>query len=119
MGILDTLQQYKQQLYKPQAQQSAWNGLGYTVPTNNVTTQAPSWMQGQWAAPWWGQAAPNTGLAILQQADPAAYQRLMYGVTQAPMQQYAPAQRQQSEADLERQRMLEQLNMSNSFGSQG
>jgi hypothetical protein len=55
-------------------------------------------MQGAFAAPWWGKAAPNTGLAILQQSDPDAYARL----TQ-PQQKQGP-----SEEELAYQRWLQQ-----------
>jgi hypothetical protein len=64
---------------------SGYGGMGYNIPANPLgmgSTIAgkglapPNWMTGAFAAPWWGQQAPNVGAAMLQQLDPQAYARL-------------------------------------------
>ena len=77
-----------------QLQTTGWGGMGVNAPANPMQMgtavtgqglQAPSWAQGDWAMPWWGQQAPNVGAAMMQAAQQGPY---------APQPQ-APAQAQQ------------------------
>jgi hypothetical protein len=97
-------QQQAMAMAKPspvQLQTSGYGGMGINLPQNpqqmgtaatGIGTQAPSWMQGDWAAPWWGQQAPNVGAAMMQQQDPAAYAAQMGQGNVAQPQVQAQAQ---------------------------
>lgn len=45
-------------------------------PATGQGTTAPDWMSGWFAAPWWGQPAPNVGATLLQRQDPRAYAQM-------------------------------------------
>jgi hypothetical protein len=64
----------------PQAMGSAQTGQG---------TNAPAWMSGNFAAPWWGQAAPDVGHSILQ-ANPDMYGAYQGGSGGGVTQQASP-----------------------------
>lgn len=72
-------------------QTSGWGGMGYNLPASpwafgspqtGVGVYPPGWMQGHFAAPWWGQQAPMVGATLAQQQNPAAYAQ---SLSQAPV----------------------------------
>ena len=84
MGSKARTPQHTQQMPPPQTQlnTTGWGGMGPNMPQNpmqmgshqtGIGTGAPAWAQGDFAMPWWGQQAPNTGAAMMQQQDPVGY----------------------------------------------
>lgn len=114
-----------------QLQTTGWGGMGVNAPKDPMSMgtavtgqglQAPSWAQGDWAMPWWGQQAPNVGAAMLQQQDPAAWAQMTQG-PQAPVaqQQAMPQAQQQTQSPLvgkaRRRQLIQQANQNQGGGA--
>jgi hypothetical protein len=74
---------------------TGYGNQGYQLPADPASmgstaagmgTGPPAWAQGHFAMPWWGQAAPNVGQAIMQ-ANPSMYGPYNQAPAPAPVQQ--------------------------------
>jgi hypothetical protein len=59
-------------------------------PSTGMGAGPPDWAKGAWAMPWWGQQAPNTGAAMMQQQGMGGYPGQGQPMPSQPMPQQAP-----------------------------